>query len=490
MTATATAGRLCALVAAANLCARATVDPDLWGHLRFGLDVLATGGLTAVDPYSFTQDAAWINHEWLSEVLFAAAFAAGGVLGLLLLKTAILGTAAWLLAGVARRATPGVRWWLLAVALVGLTPAATTIRPQLWTILGLAALSRLLVADAPLAWTIPLFALWANLHGGWIVGAGVAAWWLIGRRALAPALTLAVAMAATIVNPYGWRLWAFLLSTVRMSRNITEWRPLWEQPDWSHGALWLGVVTLTGVTLIRRRREIVWAFWLPALWLGVSGLFVDRLTPLFAEMALLALATAWARGGAVDRERSPGIANGEEREDRTHASAVTTSGSRPREQLVVDAIAIAVVWLALAMGPARCLPIDGDWKPDLSAASALNDPSVHGRLVLPFNWGEYALWHWGPRLRVSMDGRRETIYTEHTVDEQVAVAAGEPEGLAFLERTRPEYVWLPTATSQRTLAWLRAHDYRVDVQTPDSFVAARADLPVLQAGAAMSRCFP
>ena len=49
-------------------------DPDLWGHVRFGLDWLHTWKLPRVDPYSFTQDRVWINHEWLSEVAMGSAF--------------------------------------------------------------------------------------------------------------------------------------------------------------------------------------------------------------------------------------------------------------------------------------------------------------------------------------------------------------------------------------------------------------------------------
>src|SRR5439155_5349883 len=100
---------------------------------------------------------------------------------------------------------------------------------------------------------VPLiFGLWANLHGGWIVGLAVAGLWFIGRvldkttgprhhavessiadgDALWPhAAVIAAGLVATLANPYGWRLWAFLLSTVRTSRNISEWRPVWQQDD-------------------------------------------------------------------------------------------------------------------------------------------------------------------------------------------------------------------------------------------------------------------
>ncbi len=43
-------------------------DPDLWGHVVFGRDTIAGGGVPTVDPYSFASDATWINHGWLGDV--------------------------------------------------------------------------------------------------------------------------------------------------------------------------------------------------------------------------------------------------------------------------------------------------------------------------------------------------------------------------------------------------------------------------------------
>ncbi len=33
-------------------------------------------------------------------------------------------------------------------------------------------------------------------------------------------------------------------------------------------------------------------------------------------------------------------------------------------------------------------------------------------MAVPFDWGEYVLWHLGPRVKVSIDGRRETVYSD------------------------------------------------------------------------------
>jgi hypothetical protein len=490
-------GRLLAWTLAAYVCARTNVDPDLWGHVRFGLDTLASRRLTAIDPYSFTQDVPWINHEWLSEVLQALAYRAGGAYGLTVMKAGVLVVVFALLWAAARRTDEPYRWWSLAAGFAAMAPDGLTNRPQLWTLLGLAALWHALQHPASptgltgptglssptrpsrLFWLPVLFAVWANMHGGWIVGTGVATLWIAGRlidtrsvRVVLPAAAaLVVAVAATVINPYGWRLWWFLGSTVRMSRNISEWRPLWQQADASDLVLWLVIsVGIVATTAIRRRGSLTWAAALPVAWLAVTSLLVTRLSPLFAEVAVLSFARSWQSASSAARARPARV--------------------RPAAFAMVDAMAVVLVAAPFVISQAQCLAIRGPWAPDLTAASAFASPFVHGRLVLPFDWGEYALWQFGPRLRVSMDGRRETVYSEQMVDLQSAAARGQPEGFEYLSRVRPEYVWLKLPAGAPTRAWLKANDYQIDVDTGQSFIGRRADLPPLAAGPPMSRCFP
>ena len=84
----------CVLLAAVT---HTNADPDLWGNVRFGLDILRDGAIPHTDTYSFTTDRAWVNHEWLSEVLIGHAFRAGGDVGLILLKLAAVGSIVLLL---------------------------------------------------------------------------------------------------------------------------------------------------------------------------------------------------------------------------------------------------------------------------------------------------------------------------------------------------------------------------------------------------------
>ena len=86
-------------------------DPDLWGHLRFGLDMLADGSLHATDPDLFSSDRVWINHEWLAELLMALAYSLAGPTGLALLKLAVIAGIVFILLTIAseEQASPFAR---------------------------------------------------------------------------------------------------------------------------------------------------------------------------------------------------------------------------------------------------------------------------------------------------------------------------------------------------------------------------------------------
>src|SRR5690348_2702784 len=127
--------------------AHTRADPDLWGHVRFGDDILRQHAIPRVDPYSFTSDRAWINHEWLAECVMAAAYRIAGPSGLIVLKVLLLLAMAALVvtalhaAGVDDRA----RDLLIAIVAIGTIAQANHVRPQLFSLLCFATLLALLV---------------------------------------------------------------------------------------------------------------------------------------------------------------------------------------------------------------------------------------------------------------------------------------------------------------------------------------------------------
>ena len=455
-------------------------DVDLWGHVRFGLDWLSTRALPSVDPYSFTQDRPWINHEWLSEALMGAAFSLGGATGLILLKITVVGAMLAILGWRLRGSTTLARVVVLTLAIVSGLTVVLTVRPHLWSLLGLASLMAVVDASNSPGWrrtamSALIFACWANLHGGWVTGLGALLVWCLVRIARTPSqatgwlVLFAASAAATLVNPYGVHLWEFLGATVRASRpDITEWAPLASSPLLMWMPLVIVAILLIAVARSRENRPPVEVFATIFL-LGAAAIRVSRIASLMAPAALVLIAPRLARSHG-------------------HIGPVAA----PSRAAAVVLFAPVLVAALGAVGPATnalgCIRVTAGWAADTMAAQALRGRT--GRLWTTFNWGEYVIWHFGPSLRVSIDGRRETVYSDEILRWHQAVERGESQALERLASMSPDYVWLPSAQSAAR-DWLVAKGYRLDVVTPRSFIAVRSDLPRLAAPAnASGGCFP
>jgi hypothetical protein len=328
----------------------------------------------------------------------------------------------------------------------------------------------------------PLFALWANLHGGWVMGLGILGvwcaatasqtWWQTRRVPVMLIALPALAFVATILNPYGWRLWQFLAETVGLSRaDIGDWQPLFATWDIDQLPVVITIALLAAVSVRARTRP-------PLPWLLVCAVliyssvrlsrvaFVSMPAILLIILPSLALWLPRAKGATANVPR------------------FTALTSVP--------LAIAVTLTGIVAAPAfRCLPIRGEWIPDAAAVPVLQKGVDGGRIVTFFDWGEYALWHLGPRLKISMDGRRETLYSERLLVTHYSIYDNGDAGHAWLLQQRPEYVWLKSA-HVGVRDWLALHGYRVDWQSDRSYVAVRADLPRLSGALTFesSGCFP
>lgn len=431
-------------IAVAALLAVATTraDVDLWGHVQFGLDTVDNGRIAAIDPYSFTSDRRWVNHEWLAEVLLASAWRAGGNPGLIALKLACIfgGVAFVSLLLRARGIKTRSQVLFLSLVIVGILPRVNHIRPQLFSVLLFAALLLILQRAeygrrSAFVWAVPLIGLWCNLHGGWIVGLASLGLWTLGyawshradgwRAWIVPGYA-GLAALATLVNPYGAALWRFLLETVGFGREaIAEWGPLWDNPGLL--VLWMIFAAIgLGAVIRGYRPRNPAAIVLPALW-GAASLRVSRLDSFFALSVIAFL--------------GPGLPWLTERE---------TRGARSRlPKPVAAAIVSITIALLLSIPAARrsftCVNLYAPWWPEPQAVEYMHERGLEGNIVTFFRWGEYGLWHTSPALKVSIDGRRETVYSERLVSRHIQLYEGTPEGLSFLDTLKADYVWFPRA---------------------------------------------
>lgn len=427
------------VVMLAALSARTVADPDLPGHLLFGKDTLANLTPLADDPYSFTSDRQWVNHEWLAELLMALGFLAGGTVGLALLRTAVVVAALFVVSRTLWKNAVGlpVRLGLLTVAALGMLSQATVVRPQLFSLLCFALVLAILMdvergRPRSLACLPVVFAAWANLHGGWIVGLGVVGLWaavgcITGTKWQVGGSAIALSLIGTLLTPYGIALWKFMGDTVGLGRpHIQDWQPMIRTP--SHLLPW-GIAVVLVLAACRRLRGAAYFRLLPVLALGILSLRVVRLDVFFVLAAVVLLSPTFVGLGP---------------------STFPTShpATRTERRVATGLVAAACAAVAAhAVAASRCLPFDGaalrkPWAPEAEAVLFLRENHLRGRLLSFFDYGQYAIWHLYPDLKVSYDGRRETVYSD-TVQEAHSLFYLSEKDVSYADRLRADYIWLP-----------------------------------------------
>ena len=420
--------------AAFLLVVRTKVDADLWGHVRFGSDILRTG-LVEHDPYSFTSDIPWVNHEWLAEVSFWLAWTTAGGLGLVLLKVCVVGVmlaAAWDV--LRHRALPPLAVEALGfVLLFGTWARTSVIRPQLFSLALFALLLWVLQSvergHHRRLWLTPvIFLLWINLHGGLIVGFGILGLYgavsfasKAGRNRLPALAAVGAASALTLlVNPYGTEMLAFIANTVRLDRSdINDWQPMWGNP--LVVGLWLCSVAIGVYTLARHWRSVApWQIAMVAV-LCAASMRVSRLDAFFA------IAVAMLLGPHLGAERTN----------------LATRSRHPAPMLAAVATALGIIVGTSTSQPLSCIGLDLPWAPERESGAFIATNRLKGRLLTWFDWGQYVIWHFGPDLKVSVDGRRETVYSERFLRLHDELSARPDQNLDLLRSLNADYAWLP-----------------------------------------------
>ena len=402
------------------------VDPDLWGHIKFGADLWRNGALPAVDPYSFTAHGQrWINHEWLTELIFFFAYHHLGDLGLLLGKLALgLATVGLLYrrcAAVCAHAPATAAVMVLAVVVMS---PGYMVRPQIFSfllcMLFFDAFDRFQNGAVRPLYRLPvLMALWVNLHGGflmgWILLAAFVGWSTLaglgaGRRDRLGHLWISFLLAsgAVLVTPYGTELLVFLFHTVPTPRPISEWAPV-VIFDGSYPHLKLLALLFVAAALFSLRRGLGWPVVLGGLTL-YAALRHERHMPFFAMAAAPLVAARLSQAIDGMHQRWPRF------------SLTAVSRGLIAVGLLLAAANLAVLCgqrYAAANGRIIVNPVEYP----TAALRFINANAMGGNIIVPFDWGEHAIWQLYPRCRVSVDGRFRTVYPEAVLRDHMVADA-------------------------------------------------------------------
>ncbi len=394
------------------LCAfsREVSDSDTWWHLAAGKYIWQNHRLPVPDPFSFTTDM-WppaypgelmtrhfnMTHEWGMEVIYYLVQSSTGFAGLVLFRSFLLitfcGVTGWLAArrsgsfyrGVAAAVVAGLiasffaedRAYLATFVMVTLTVAAFETRRGLWLL-------------------PPAFLIWANCHGGFLMGwvitgaySAEAVWLRLRGKPLADErkvwIVSALAIFATFWNPNGWNI-VEVMRYYRQSplqTSIFEWNyPAWWPPDRYNLTM---VATIA--TMLWSWRRVRFVDWLLFAAFGGAAATALRNVIFIAFIGPVMIATylpAWKR----------------------HVPAILE---------FAGAAALAVMIAVRVSSGAAFQLRAAEWRYPMEAADFLIAHHVTGRMFNTYEQGGYLIWRLWPRMQDFIDGRAlsETVWNDY-----------------------------------------------------------------------------
>lgn len=465
-------------------------DPDLWGHVLFGRQMLE-GHQLAFNPYSYSApNFTWLHHEWLSEVIMAWLFNQFGPFGLNLLSFACaLATVAGLAwAQTTTNASLTIQAAILMIAGAMLQPWLM-IRPQLFDFALLAAVVALLARDnrapgkAPLWIVVPILGVWSNLHGGFFIGLvalGVYAIVVIIQELVAGSrithgmllagigILAGLATLSTFATRYGPDTWYTLWYTVRNPETrhiIMDWEPL-----------------LSSAARLEYYSLLV-------LVLFAFGAIVFLLTPVGRDLPLVAVAAAMTALAFVSCRNVPFALIALAPPLASHlqlliASRDAAGASRPdagtspilRWPIQLAATA-AAVWVIQRGGllsgsiPVVAYPA--------GPIAFIEQHRLHGNVLCSFEWGLDVIWHLAPNSKVFIDSRYDEAYPRKVVTDYLKFISGRPGASEVLGSYPHQFVLVPTAEPACQFM-LKQPAWALIYRDPDASLFARSDSDVLQ----------
>jgi hypothetical protein len=371
----------------------AAYDSDFWWHLKTGQFLWQQHRLPVPDPFAYTTANASsayqgepitryfnLTHEWLAQVWIYLAYALGGIPGVVVLRAALLTIFCGLVGLVSYRRCGGFFRSLAAACAAAMVamPFAQD-RPFLVTFACVAALLALLEYRRWL-WLLPLIMLvWANAHGGYVMG-----WILLaaycaedlwqhrpGPRLLwiAPASIL-----ISLVNPNGFQVVRVLFYYRQsfLTSTLLEWAPppLWPPRPF----VWL--LACGSAVLIWRHAKVRPVDWILFLFFGAAALVAER-NVVFAGMVapiVIVSYVPWNRPG-------------------------------PR-WLPYGAVGVLTAVMAWGLAGGRFFQLRAaEWRFPAGAVDFLLAHHIEGPIFNSYEYGGYLIWRLWPQRKVFIDGR-------------------------------------------------------------------------------------
>ena len=297
-------------------------DAGIGWHIRNGQQILATHTIPRFDSFSSQIRQPWFAWEWLYDIAVGKLEAWCGLNGVVWLTAVVIAT---VFAGTFRLAVARGTNLFVALMLTLLAISASTIhflaRPHVlsWLftlawfwILDSTERNGLQRRRAQWLWALPLsMLLWVNVHGGFLFGfVLLGIYWLAslwtwlttkenriedslqkiasGHRVRQLTGVGLLSIAATFVNPYGWKLHAHIYSYLS-NRFLMDHIDEFQSPNF-HGIAqkcFLVLLLITTAILAARGRKLRPSELLLVLFAVYAGLYASRNIPVSSILLVL-----------------------------------------------------------------------------------------------------------------------------------------------------------------------------------------------------------
>jgi len=220
-------------------------DSDTYWHIRIGQWIIDHAAMPYSDQYSFTRfGSSWMSNAWLSQVLYASAYSHVGWAGPIALASLATAAALVIFLTLIEAYFKPVHRVLLALVALAVSSPHLLARPHVLALPVMVAwvggLIRAVDRRSTPPWSLlPLMVVWANLHGGFVLGLALIApialealWQSAGGHRVTVAkqwgLFAIAALLASCCTPY---LHNTLIAAARILNLgpvltlIPEWRP-------------------------------------------------------------------------------------------------------------------------------------------------------------------------------------------------------------------------------------------------------------------------
>jgi hypothetical protein len=288
---------------------RLLIDPDTLWQITVGQWIFDHGAAPVTDVYSFTmRGQPWISTQWLAQLMYAISYAAVGWSGPVALAAGAGATTFALFARQLRRHFDERTTLLFVATALVLALPHLLARPHVLAMPVMVAWVGGLVSaidrrSAPSFRLLPLMMLWANLHGGFVLGLALllpfaleAVWTAepeARRSLLLRWATFGVAaLAISCATPYGWNALLASQKILGLGAALPLIRE-WAAADFTRFGTFeicllmvFGLVLFSGVKLPPLRVAMLLGLLHMALSHGRNAEVLALLAPLIAAMPL------------------------------------------------------------------------------------------------------------------------------------------------------------------------------------------------------------